>query len=103
MPVSRLVSSFELKKVADGRFSLRGEMSFENAEQILAASEPAFQTVDALELDLSQVGPTDSAGLALLLEWKARAHSRSAEIRYVSIPESLLAIAQTAEVSDLIR
>ena len=97
------MSNFELKKVADGRYSLHGEMSFDNAERILAASEQAFQAIDALELDLSQVGQADSAGLALLLEWKARAHERAAEIRFVGIPESLLAIAQTAEVSDLIR
>lgn len=96
------MSSFELQKVADGRFSLRGEMSFDNAGQILAASESAFLSSDSLELDLSQVDQADSAGLALLLEWKARAQRRSAEIRFVSIPESLLAIAKTTEVSDLI-
>lgn len=103
MPASRAVSSFELKKVADGRFSLHGEMSFENAEQILAASERVFLSSDSLELDLSQVDDADSAGLALLLEWKARAQSRAAEIRFVNVPESLLAIAKTTDVSELIR
>lgn len=103
MPASRSVSSFELKKVEEGRFSLRGEMSFGNAEQILAASERVFQSSTSLELDLSDVDDADSAGLALLLEWKARAQRQAAEIRFVNVPESLLAIAKTTDVSDLIR
>lgn len=77
-------------------------MSFATAADILRASEQSFGQFKKLELDLSQVARADSAGLALLLEWKAQARQRATQIDYVGIPESLLAIAKTTEVSELI-
>lgn len=96
------MSSFQLKKVGDKRYSLAGVMSFDTADQILTASESAFGSYDSIEIDLSEVDDADSAGLALLLEWKARAQQNAGAIRFVGVPESLLAIAQTTDVSELI-
>lgn len=96
------MSSFELNQTADGAFELIGEMSFETAAQILKSSERGFAQHAETQVNLSQVAKADSAGLALLLEWKAQAKSRNALIRFVAVPESLLAIAKTTEVSDLI-
>jgi len=96
------VSEFDLRDVGDGRFELSGDMSFATAAEILRASERSFGHFKKLELDLSQVEKADSAGLALLLEWKARARQRTAQIDFVGIPDSLLAIAKTTEVSELI-
>jgi phospholipid transport system transporter-binding protein len=96
------VSEFELKDVGDGHFELSGEMSFDTAADILRASERSFSSFEKLEVNLSQVLKADSAGLALLLEWKAQASQRATQIDYVGIPDSLLAIANTSEVSDLI-
>jgi len=96
------VSSFELNQTADGAFELIGEMSFETAAQILQSSERSFAQHAETQVNLSQVSKADSAGLALLLEWKARAKERNAVIRFVAVPDSLLAIAKTTEVSDLI-
>lgn len=96
------MSSFELTDLGDGRFELGGEMSFQNANEILEAGESAFGQHQSLRVDLSNVTKADSAGLALLLEWKAQAAKRSGEIRYLAVPDGLLAIAKTTEVSDLI-
>ncbi len=96
------MSKFELNERADGRFELIGDMSFATASDILRISEQSFSGHQALEIDLSQVTRADSAGLALLLEWKAQARQRASEIKFVGIPDSLVAIAQTTEVSHLI-
>ncbi|MDH3432089.1 MAG: STAS domain-containing protein [Gammaproteobacteria bacterium] len=96
------MNKFELRDVGDGHFELSGDMSFATAADILRASERSFGEFRNLEVDLSKVRKADSAGLALLLEWKARAHQNATEIEYVGIPDSLLAIASTTEVSDLI-
>ena len=96
------VSNFELNQTADGAFELIGEMSFETAAQILKSSEQSFAQHAETQVNLSQVSKADSAGLALLLEWKAQARNRNAVIRFAAVPDSLLAIAKTTEVSDLI-
>jgi len=98
----RRVSSFELNQTTEGGFELIGEMTFETAAQILKSSERSFAQHTETKVNLSQVDKADSAGLALLLEWKAQARNRSAVIRFVAVPDSLLAIAKTTEVSDLI-
>jgi len=96
------MSDFELRDLGDGRFELSGEMSFRNAERILQTSEEVFGQYQSLEIDLSRVGKADSAGLALMLEWKAQVSQKAGDIKYVGVPDSLLAIARTSEVSELI-
>jgi hypothetical protein len=77
------MSKFELNDLGEGHFALNGEMTFETAERILLAS--------------------DSAGLALLLEWITWANHTVREIRFLSMPERVLAIARTTEVEQLLR
>jgi len=96
------VSNFELEDKGEGRFALKGDMSFETANFILRASQPVFGRHASLQVDMSGVDKADSAGLALLLEWKAQAAARGASISYTEIPDSLTAIARTSEVSDLL-
>jgi len=102
MRVLSRMNDFELQDLGDGRFELSGDMSFETADQILKSSESLFGQYPTVEIDLTKVKKADSAGLALLLEWKAQANQKAGKITFVGIPESLSAIARTTEVSDLI-
>ncbi len=96
------MSSFELKDLGEGRFSLEGDMNFETAESILRSSEVPFEQFTRLEIDLSGVKDADSAGLALLLEWITWANHTVREIRFTSIPDRVVAIARTTEVDPLL-
>ena len=96
------MSEFTINEVADGRFELAGAMSFETADRILRASERLFRGQAKLCIDFAGVDDADSAGLALLIEWKARAHRDGGEIEYSGLPQSILAIAKTAEVDHLL-
>lgn len=96
------MSDFELQDLGDGRFALTGEMSFDSAERILKASEKPFEEHTQLEIDLSGVTVSDSAGLALLLEWVTWANHTVREIRFEGMPERVIAIAKTTEVGELL-
>lgn len=96
------MSKFKLEDLGDGRFALSGEMTFETAERILQASEEPFEQHTRIEVDLSGVTRSDSAGLALLLEWITWANHTVREIRYKAMPERVLAIAKTTEVEPLL-
>jgi phospholipid transport system transporter-binding protein len=96
------VGDFSLKDLGDGHFTLSGEMSFDTAERILEASEQPFEEHTRLEIDLSGVTLSDSAGLALLLEWVTWANHTVREIRFSGMPERVLAIAKTTEVDALL-
>jgi phospholipid transport system transporter-binding protein len=96
------MNEFTLEDLGDGRFALSGEMTFDTAEQILRASEVPFEEHTQLEIDLSGVTDSDSAGLALLLEWVTWANHSVREIRFIEVPEKVLAIARTTEVEPLL-
>lgn len=96
------MSDFAFEDRGDGCFAVTGDMSFDTADSILRASDGKFGKHASLEIDLTGVERADSAGLALLLEWKAQARKRDAGIRFAGVPKSLLAIAKTSEVGDLI-
>ncbi|MGI9258183.1 MAG: STAS domain-containing protein [Gammaproteobacteria bacterium] len=96
------MSEFALEDRGDGCFALSGEMSFDTAERILRESEQPFEEHTQLEIDLSGVTSSDSAGLALLLEWVTWANHTVREIRFSGMPERVLAIAKTTEVEHLL-
>jgi phospholipid transport system transporter-binding protein len=96
------MDDFTLEDLGDGHFALAGEVTFDTAEQILRASEQPFEEHTRLEIDLSGVTLSDSAGLALLLEWVTWANHTVREIRYSGMPERVMAIANTTEVDDLL-
>jgi phospholipid transport system transporter-binding protein len=78
-------------------------MTFDTAERILVASEEPFEQHTRIEVDLAGVTRADSAGLALLLEWITWANHTVREIRFLSIPERIHAIARTTEVEQLLK
>jgi phospholipid transport system transporter-binding protein len=97
------MSDYTLEDHGGGRFSLSGRMTFDTAGQILRDSEEPFQEHTRIEVDLSGVEETDSAGLALLLEWITWANHTVREIRFTDMPEKITAIAKTTEVEHLLK
>lgn len=57
---------------------------------------------EELTLDLSAVPAVDSAGLALLVEWLARARAAGKRLRYTQPPTALLALARLSDVETLL-
>lgn len=94
---------FELEDHGGGKFALSGRMGFDTAGKILYESEELFEEHTRIEVDLSGVTQTDSAGLALLLEWITWANHTVREIRFIDVPAKIDAIAKTTEVDDLLK
>ena len=55
-----------------------------------------------VEFDLECVPLTDSAGLALLIDWLAEARARQRTLRYLKVPDALSELAKLSEVESLI-
>ena len=88
--------------LGDGRFALRGNLSFEFATNILERSKILFAEHSNIHIDLSGVQKADSAGLALLIEWLSWARISGCAIAYENIPDQIMAIAEISEVSGLL-
>jgi phospholipid transport system transporter-binding protein len=89
--------------VSSGVFRLEAPLTFAS---VPALRQPGLERIDAattqLEFDLQHVATTDSAGLALLIDWLAEARARQRTLRYARAPEELLNLARLSEVEALI-
>jgi phospholipid transport system transporter-binding protein len=92
------VSEATLKRVGSGRYRVEGKLVFATASALLAASGAQFANEPPREIDLSGVTASDSAGLALLIEWMGLAHRRGGAVHFTGTPAQLNAL---AKISDL--
>ncbi|MEM7501171.1 MAG: STAS domain-containing protein [Pseudomonadota bacterium] len=97
------MSGFELQELGDGKFAVLGDVTFKTAGDVLRASETPFEKHTQIEIDLSGVESTDSAGLSLLLEWITWANHTVREIRFTGMPDKIEAIARVTEVEELLK
>ncbi len=98
-------TSFEIVASADGRSYVRGALTFATARRARAQGLKAFQDCGARahEVDCSGITTSDSAGLTVLLDWLALSKRRGCGLRYVKLPEGLLAIARISNVEELLQ
>lgn len=85
-----------------GRWSVTGDLVFDQVARLLEPGVAAFARPAPSELDLSRVGRIDSAGLALLLEWSIAARAAGGSVRYRNPPPALGTLAGLGEVSGLL-
>ncbi len=95
-------SAAQLVDCGDGRFSLCGELNFETVAGLLKHSKTRFAGHGEIILDLGAVEKTNSAGMALLLEWRARAHPSNTSLRILHLAGNLRAIARVCDVEALV-
>jgi phospholipid transport system transporter-binding protein len=81
---------------------VKGPVTFATAGQLLEAGQAVFSSQADVTINLHEVTSVDSAGLALLLEWLRQARSDGRAVRFVDIPEKLLAIARLSGVEALL-
>ena len=86
----------------DGKFALTGDLTFDTVSELLDRGQKAFAEHSRIELDLADIERSDSAGLALLIEWVTWANHSVREIRYLNVPERIVSIAKISEVEDLL-
>ena len=85
-----------------GRFTLSGELGFDDAARLLAEGDRAFGSLQAVEVDLAGVTRADSAGLALLIEWALAAREAGRQLRYRNVPPAIASLAGISDVAELL-
>jgi len=84
----------------DGRLLLSGELTFDTVAALYKATPQLAEGVTGVAL--GQVGRVDSAGLALLLEWQARALADGRRLAFTDAPEALVRLAALCEADHLL-
>jgi phospholipid transport system transporter-binding protein len=100
IPTTSHSAEFEMQEGERSRVS--GVLHFTTVTPLLGQGESAIQGGRAAVIDLSSVSESDSAGLALLIEWLSVAKQAKRALRYENIPEQIQELARLSDVEPLL-
>lgn len=81
----------------DNRWWVSGELSFRTVDQLLVEFNQIVRDTPPKIIDLSEITHTDSAGLALLIEWLKFDNL----VNFHNIPSQLLSIAAVSGLKEM--
>lgn len=87
---------------ADGGYRVIGELSFSSVPDLQGVSAALFAGSGDIEIDLSGVQRSDSAGLALVLEWMREQRRRGGTLELRNPPEQMRALARLSGLEGLL-
>jgi phospholipid transport system transporter-binding protein len=97
---------FRLVAGTDGRFAAAGPLTFATARQARALGELTVARAAAgaaVEIACAGITASDSAGLAVLLDWLGAARRTGRTLRYTQLPAGITALARISEVEGLLQ
>lgn len=95
-------SSTAISRNADGSYGVVGALTFDAVTPLVDEGARLLEGETTVCVDLLRVSRTDSAGLALLIEWMRQAARCGTVVRFRNIPEQLLAIATASRMAYLL-
>jgi ABC-type transporter Mla MlaB component len=96
------VPFFNVESDTMGTLRVSGAISYANATSALARMPQPGRSGSALDIDLSALEKSDSATLAVLIAWSARAKGKGVTLRYKRVPQGLLNLARLSDVDKLL-
>ncbi len=85
----------EIKQTTESAFALSGSLSVTTVTMLLAQGKRLFAAAKApLQVSLQNVVDSDSAGIALLIEWTRLAREMHKEILFTQLPAKMYSIIQ---------
>jgi phospholipid transport system transporter-binding protein len=87
-----------------GHVTVSSALTFQTARRVCEAGVECFvrDGSPTIEVDCSAVPNADSAGLAVLIEWRRWAHQQGRHLKFLNLPEQISAIARLSEVSEVL-
>lgn len=91
-----------LETTAEGCFRLSGDLTFKSVPAIWRAGLETLISAPKIEIDLKGIRRSDSAGLALLIEWQRLATRANKSVSYLNMPAQMLAIARASSLDQIL-
>jgi phospholipid transport system transporter-binding protein len=93
---------FSVESDTLGTLRVSGAITFANAARALTQAPQMPRAEGLVNVDLAALENADSATLAVLIAWSARARMRGGRMRYLRAPQGLLNLARLCEVDSLL-
>jgi ABC-type transporter Mla MlaB component len=98
-------ATVEVVEVRPDRAQVKGSLTFATARAARAAGLAILersQSTEALTVDCSGVGASDSAGLAMLIDLLANATKRGRTVQFWNLPHGIVAAAKISDVDTIL-
>jgi len=96
------MSGAEFSVIDDGHWQVSGDLNFNSVTGLWRGMSEMFESTAPLCLDLANVTRSDSAGLALLIEWLREARRKNKPLSFINIPLQMQAVANSCGVDILL-
>lgn len=88
------MSRLNIIKENSGNFVVDGDLTFATIDKQTLQSFAFLKAAQEVTIDLGRVSSTDSAGLALMIEWIKYARQHRTQLTFKNIPEQLRSLAK---------
>jgi phospholipid transport system transporter-binding protein len=88
------MSKLSLIEQSSGQYIVSGNLTFASINEQTPTALKFLSGVDQVCIDLAKVEATDSAGLALMIEWIKLSRAKQIQLRFKNIPVQLLTLAK---------
>jgi len=88
------VSKLAIIDQGAGQFAVDGDLTFASIDKKTVKSFDFLNTSKVITIDLGRVACTDSAGLALMIEWIKHTRQHKTQLHFKNIPEQLRNLAK---------
>lgn len=98
-----MTSSYNIIADANsGVIKVEGELTFATVNNVSIEAQQLLESAPTFTIDLTAVTRSDSAGLALLIDWMRMANTSNKHIVFHNIPAQMLAIANASGLDALL-
>ena len=103
--IPQMNRNVEVVEAAPDRLTVKGALTFQTAR---FAYEAGLRTLRAegsnstVQIDCAGVTESDSAGLAVLIEWLAGATRVGRHVKFLNLPDGIRAAAQISDVTSIL-
>ena len=81
---------------------VRGDLGFDSVAELWARAETPLLDESVLRIDLGGVRRSNSAGVALLVEWLREARQRQQVLLFTNVPAQMRAIIEVVDLETLL-
>ena len=94
----------QVRVASPGHITVSSALTFETARRVCEAGIACFvsDASPTIVVDCAAVPNADSAGLAVLIEWRRWAHQQGRHLQFTNLPSQINAIAHLSEVSEVL-
>ena len=97
------MTALHIERLDAGHASVAGDLGFAEASIALARGEELYGSAGAeVAVDLAGLCGIDSATLAVLLAWAARAAAAGTQLRFARAPKDLIALTRLCDAQPLL-